>query len=246
MDATSNRTRKGCIIVDHQIMRSMHVMENALIYFDLTNLSRHFVQDYKVVSREEAARNRYFGLGGWLLVFYLLAAIVFVMAVKELYLPPDPISLSIAHQGDVTALRASQILSVAYTLPLLLITPFKRPFVPKIWIGLQWLSWIAGFVSYTSASGQRNVASEFGLAATFTVALLLTWYFVNSKRVNVTYFNRVPTNQIGSGHSIMPARNGRLDSGPSTGTRVFWTIGGFLIFALILGLADRLFGIAGH
>lgn len=204
-----------------------------MLYFTITNFFKRFITEYKTVSKEVAASNRYYGLGGWLMFFYIMIAIGGVQSLVELSGPPDPKTLDIGFGGDVSAMRSSQIWNLVTCVSLLVITPIKHPFVPKIWIGLVWIGWIVGFAQYAAGTGSNPEIALYVLVFLLLIVLAMTWYFINSKRANVTYRNRVPVDQVIGGYSVDLTKHKRMVAGTGIGTKLFWFFSG--LFALIIG-----------
>ena len=146
--------------------------------------------DWKDVSLEEAEQNKYYGLGGWLLVFYVIAVIAFlatflnlanVDAFKQLY-------------GDAYGIMlVVSIIQGLLILPFIILTPKKSPLMPKATISAYWfsiaLTAIAGMITNPSAMLPQLLVGVIFVA-------LFSWYLRNSKRVNVTYLHRVPVEVV--------------------------------------------------
>ena len=142
--------------------------------------------DWKEISPEEAAETKYYGLGGWLLVFYVIAVIAFlgtilnlanVDAFKQLY-------------GDAYGIMlVVSIIQGLLILPFIILAPKKSPLMPKATISAYWfsiaLTAIAGIITNPSAMLPQLIVGVIFVA-------LFSWYLRNSKRVNVTYLHRVP------------------------------------------------------
>ena len=146
--------------------------------------------DWKDVSLEEAEQNKYYGLGGWLLVLYVIAVIAFlatflnlanVDAFKQLY-------------GDAYGIMlVVSIIQGLLILPFIILAPKKSPLMPKATISAYWfsiaLTAIAGIITNPSAMLPQLIVGVIFVA-------LFSWYLRNSKRVNVTYLHRVPVEVV--------------------------------------------------
>jgi len=150
-----------------------------------------FVIDLEHVSPEEAARNRYYGFDGWLLAFYAtFAASVLsstIFAFDSIYLQSLQDSYGLAPVGATTLSVVMMIWSVA----LLSVVPMRRPLVPKLLVAGIWLY---GFIHWTIVLvfGAPEPMSFVGLGTSIAYSSLFSWYWLKSKRVNVSYLNRVP------------------------------------------------------
>lgn len=142
--------------------------------------------DWTEVTPEQAAQDRYYGLGGWLLFFYVLAVLGFlsnfaglanVAALRDLY--GDSF-------GIILALTVIQALLL---LPFVVLAPMKHPAMPKATISALWLS-----VSLTAVVGLATGPARLLPTILIGVAVvaLFQWYLKNSRRVNVTYRHLVP------------------------------------------------------
>lgn len=142
--------------------------------------------EWKDVSPAEAEENKYYGLGGWLLVFYVLGVLGFLASFAGLA------SLETLKQtfGDSYMILAGLgvVQGILY-LPFLILAPQKHPLMPKAAISALWLS-----VAVTAIAGMLANPSQMMGQLIFSVVMvaLFAWYLRKSKRVNVTYLHRVP------------------------------------------------------
>ena len=155
-------------------------------------LCDRLLRDWKVVSKEEARRNAYFGLKGWLLVFYVMSALMFLGILGELLFPPDPVVLEKAHGGHLWAMRSSEIIFLAAIVPILVLAPRKHPLTPRVSIICIWAGMLASLLLDVAAFPERHDRVVLALAVYVVGSSLMTLYILNSKRVNVTFLNRVP------------------------------------------------------
>ncbi len=150
--------------------------------------------EWKSLSKEEAMRSPYYGLKGWLLVFYVLTALGIVPYLGLMISPPT------SGSGDVGMTRVFLLIHVTLSVPFLILAPMKHPLMPKVVIICLWMSFASRAspmypAALASASGTATYLSSvnlFGVIGAGVVAVLITWYMLRSKRVNVTYLNRVP------------------------------------------------------
>ncbi len=139
-------------------------------------------------------RSPYYGLKGWLLVFYVLTALGIVSYLLLVISPPT------SGSGDVGITREFLLIHVALSVPFLILAPLKHPLMPKVVIICLWMSfaaqaWPMYLAALASASGTAKYLSSvnvFGIIGAGVVVVLITWYMLRSVRVNVTYLNRVP------------------------------------------------------
>ncbi len=146
---------------------------------------------WKDVSEEEAAKAPYYGLGGWLLIFYAIALTVVADGVLSAAgAPRDLFALS-----DANAAQDRVILIVRGVLfaPFLVLAPLKHPLTPKIAIACNWLAAIAIVIDGAIVGMDYLIP---GFAATLILAVVITFYFRDSKRVNATYFWRLPDGAV--------------------------------------------------
>ncbi len=150
--------------------------------------------EWKSLSKEEAMRSPYYGLKGWLMVFYVLTALGIVPYLGLMISPPT------SGSGDVGMTRVFLLIHVTLSVPFLILAPMKHPLMPKVVIICLWMSFASRAspmypAALASASGTATYLSSvnlFGVIGAGVVAVLITWYMLRSKRVNVTYLNRVP------------------------------------------------------
>lgn len=152
--------------------------------------------EWTEVTPEQAARHGYYGLGGWLLFFYVLAALGFISNFVAL---ADVAPLRELYGDSFGVILALTVVQALLLLPFLILAPMKHPAMPKATISALWLS-----VSLTAiiglVTGPARLLPTILIGAAFVA--LFQWYLSKSKRVNVTYRHRVPagTTAAGDGH----------------------------------------------
>jgi len=145
--------------------------------------------DWKDVTPEEAAENRYYGLGGWLLVFYVLGVLGFLASFAGL------LSLEMLKRtfdDNYMILAGLGVVQGILYLPFLILAPQKHPLMPRAAISALWLG-----VVVTAIAGMVADPSQMMGQLIFIVVMvaLFAWYLRKSKRVNVTYLHRVPVEE---------------------------------------------------
>ncbi len=186
-------------------------------------------KEWKVVSREEARRSPYYGLWGWLLLFYIMALFGFVDVLISAVSVPDP-SIVETYGGDVGVMRAVSLIYAALTVPFLILAPMKHRLTPKLWIAWNWISVI--IYAETIDFPGRIDEMILRVGAVVVMAALMTLYILISKRVNVTYLNRIPA---GSSEDRFVSIS-EIDAQTARRKRVFWFVAIWFV-AIILGLA---------
>jgi H+/gluconate symporter-like permease len=159
---------------------------------------------WRQVTPNEAMQHPLYGVGGWLLFFMILVLIGIVYNIYQLTLAVDDTQV------------ISTIISLVISLLIVLLCFSKSRSFPTVTIVLLWINvaiTVIGAIIFASAAGPAIDAliAETGAdpalrdayvsAATSSLivtvvifavlALLMTWYLVSSKRVNVTYRHRV-------------------------------------------------------
>jgi hypothetical protein len=145
-------------------------------------------RDWKVLSREQAQQSPYFGFRGWLLLLYLLTLVAIIQSLVWVFSPPTQGDLDV-FSGNPDIRRGFDIVTVVVWAPFLILAPLKHPLTPKVWIGANWITVIIS-AAISDWSSQINVTIAM-TAIGIVIAVLLTWYVLHSKRVNVTYLHRV-------------------------------------------------------
>ena len=196
-------------------------------------------KDWRAVSKEVAAQNRHYGLRGWLLLFYVVAAYGAVTYSIDLMSPLEERYFGIfGERPDV--IRAVLLINVAAQLPILVLAPLKHRLMPKLWIAGLWISAIAYIAAFNMPG--RLDGMILGVAMTIMGTALLTWYVLHSKRVNVTYLNRVPAGAADENSDLTdvvgkPVPKPALYQRAQRANRIFW---GLAILAAIAALAVAL------
>ena len=156
--------------------------------------------DWVTVSNEEAQQNRYFGLRGWLLFFYVVTVLGLTRNLMAAFGPIDTPSLqTISANPDIV--RGFYIFLALVSVPFLVFALIKHPLTPAVWIGTILLNTITGLLMVDLSSlivadlADNVLFSPIGrIFLKIGGACLMTWYVLNSKRVNVTYRSRIPAN----------------------------------------------------
>lgn len=138
-------------------------------------------------NRAEARDHEYHGLGGWLLLFYVLTILGVVCGLWMILAggQPDQTMAGMPAQSPTNL-----ILSIVFYLPFLILTSMKHAAMPRIAI---WAAWTYTFVNaiVTGVEGNSAEAGIIPLVFSAVCAALFTWYLTRSKRVNVTFRHRV-------------------------------------------------------
>ncbi len=150
-------------------------------------------KEWKVVSKEEARLSPYYGFRGWLLLFYISILFVVVSDLLQAVTVPNP---RFAYGGGVGVTRAVLLSIAAVNLPFLILAPMKHRLMPRLGIAGTWIT-VVIFAATIDMPGQIDGVI---LRVAFVVAFaaLMTWYILSSRRVNVTYLNRVPLGSLNS------------------------------------------------
>jgi hypothetical protein len=143
------------------------------------------------VSPEEAVRSRHFGLDGWLLVLYGMVVAGAPISVFNAFSPMHRKSYQ-----ELTGMAPEGVIilsgiAVVWTIVLLIFIPMKRPLVPRLLVAGSWLHMFL-FSVIMLVFGTLTPMSLVWLGAGMIYVLLFSWYWLKSKRVNVTYLNRIP------------------------------------------------------
>ncbi len=140
---------------------------------------------WKTVPREEAQQSPYFGVRGWLKAFYVVLVIGIIMMLPSLYAPP-------ALHSDPTLSRISTAIIIILWLPFLFLTPKHDSRMPKVTIWCMWISLAVSWVILTPGLLLLSLPDILmSMAFGLVFVLLMSWYFLSSKRVNVTYRSRI-------------------------------------------------------
>ena len=156
---------------------------------------------WEPVSDEEAVDVKYYGVRGWLRFFYILAVLGFVRSIFDLIFP-DPFMIEVF--GGAGMMQAVALFSIALQVPFLVLTPIGHHLMPSVTIVCTWVHTIF-FLTFApnldetlTAMNVNEVPPEissavamYAMIAGVVTSALWTWYLLCSKRVNVTYRNRV-------------------------------------------------------
>ncbi|NNG02491.1 MAG: hypothetical protein HKM95_00115 [Inquilinus sp.] len=171
------------------------------------------------VSQHQAQQSRYYGVKGWLLVFYILMILSALSALSNAFNEANAMMLGM-EMGTWQMISFGQ---VALMLPFLVLTPMKHRLMPTLAIVCMWLSVVltVGVFAMSTADYGKNLQATMRAAGTDTLppefyaamgssmiifmvalpvvfTLLFTWYLLASKRVNATFRHRLPQSEASS------------------------------------------------
>ncbi len=147
---------------------------------------------WKDVPLEEAVQYKFYGIRGWLITFYILAALGLLSAISGL-IEPDPEAIQLFFNSTGIFLAFS-VITLALQLPFLILVPMKYPLMPNIEIACTWVRTTIILPFVMSLDVTMGVPSGFGTGISIfamVIAALWTWYLLESKRVNLTFRGRV-------------------------------------------------------
>ena len=146
---------------------------------------------WRDVSDQEAVDTEYYGVGGWLMLFYVVAVLSLASSVLDV-IAPDP--KVVAMLGDSMSMtRAYSAIATALQIPFLVLVPMKHWLMPPVEIACTWLQLVMFFpVSIGLAEMTNGTVAVIVTILIVVLAALWTWYLLRSKRVNLTYRSRVP------------------------------------------------------
>ena len=204
----------------------------------LVFLSR-FSKEWTIVSKEEAQQNRYYGFKGWLLLLYLAFLYGIIQNLIVVFAPPGSVLADYAgggnpdmFGGDHNVMRGVFLAQALVAVPFLVLAPLKHALTPKVWIGSVWIGVV---VSAATIDMPGQTDAMLGLIAfSVVLALLITWYALHSKRVNVTYLSRVPAGDATSQPRSLFAESDSVYS------RIGWIVAGIVGFLVLAGVLGTL------
>ena len=164
------------------------------------------------VSKHQAEQSRYYGIKGWLLVFYILMILGALSGLSNAFNEANAMMLGL----DMGMWQMISLVQVALMLPFLVLTPMKHRLMPTVSILCLWISLCitvglfamnSGNISGAMAAGGASTMSPeaaaavqatvmivmIGLSVLFTI--LFTWYLLASKRVAATFRHRLPESE---------------------------------------------------
>jgi|GEM_PF-2167470 len=130
----------------------------------------------------------YYGLGGWLLFFYVLTVIGIVLnGLVVAYFILTGENVLPAEAGSIYLVSAYVITLI----PFLIMAPTFDTKMPITVIGMSLLYYLLTIIDHYYANDWQRDGWSFALVP-LPYMLLFIWYILSSKRVNATYRGRVP------------------------------------------------------
>lgn len=199
-------------------------------------------KDWRTISKEDAARTSFYGLRGWLLLFYATSAIGVVMNVIDVMSPLHEAYFQ-TYGNRPNVIRVVLLTYAAAQVPFLILAPLKHRLLPKVWLVSIWAPMVV-YVAAIDMPGQTD-GMILRLALSFGGAALMSWYVLHSKRVNVTYLLRVPASDDAADYSKPSQITASVGKIPKPtlyrraekANRIFW---GLAVLAAIAALATLL------
>jgi len=145
---------------------------------------------WKQVSAEEAAASPYYGFGGLLIFFYVIALILIALPVMSVFGSGEG-TMRMYGPENAAVMRNGNAVRLLLLLPFLVLAPLKHRLMPAIAIACYWASLAVLLITFATANvpmGRMINVILFNAA----VAIVFTLYLLFSKRVNATYRQRVP------------------------------------------------------
>lgn len=143
---------------------------------------------WRTISIEVASQHPLYGFGGWVLVLFVLDVLALVAIWSGMLLAPDEVAS--AYSGSSVAAVFSCLLGSALILPYIVLAPMKSSLMPSLTIICAWVGVVLALPMNLYFLG---LGAALGGAASGTFwALIMTLYIVRSRRVNVTYLQRIP------------------------------------------------------
>ena len=145
---------------------------------------------WKDVPSEESVQHQYFGVWGWLIIFYIFGFLSTISDVIE----PDPWILKFFF-GSTGMVLVVSLIFMALQLPFLILVPMRHPLMPNIVITCTWVETVIVLPFVLSTDVTMDAPASLGTVVSIMVVVisaLWTWYLLASKRVNLTFRHRVP------------------------------------------------------
>jgi len=161
---------------------------NAIASFSAQVLGLFSKRKWRTISMEVASQHPLYGFGGWVLVIFILDVLVLLAIWSGMLLAPQEVSS--AYGGSMAAALLSCLLGSALILPYLVLAPMKSAWMPPLTIICAWAGVVLALPMNLYYLG-TGAAMGGALSGTFW-ALITTLYIVRSRRVNVTYLQRIP------------------------------------------------------
>ena len=145
---------------------------------------------WKIVSPVEAAENKYYGFKGWILYFYALVVLGLLMNGYNIWFNPTYSTLVLGLGVSFEMISIFIVVGFVLSIPFLVLAPMKHRLMPKVTIVCYWLVVILALANFTIFPVALALP---GFVFGVIWAVLITWYLLKSKRVNVTYLHLVPS-----------------------------------------------------
>lgn len=147
--------------------------------------------EWLTVPREEAVENRYYGLDGWLLLMFVMSVMGIFTNSVSLFAPLQDEAYQEFYGMTSEGSQMIALLAVIWSVILAILIPLKHQSIPKLIVlssCLYWAVYIAISIVYGGEAGYLVLI----MAPGSIFLILYNWYWLKSKRVNVTYRHRVP------------------------------------------------------
>lgn len=144
-------------------------------------------EDWSYLTQAEAKQRKLYGFGGSVLVVYLLAAF---LTVWQLYGAANTIDgLDLMYEGPENAFIMQHVLMFkAMTwIPFLILAPIRHPLMPRVTLICIVTAFLADFVAINFVIGLPMPKSMGVNIFNLLTAAAFGWYFLSSKRVDLTY-----------------------------------------------------------
>jgi len=159
---------------------------------EITSWKALSANSWRVVSPEEAAENRYYGLEGWLLALFAASLASIPMGLPGMFSPAGQDIARQIHGLDPVGATMTSTVSVVWGAVFAILIPLKRPSVPLLLLAMGWVALALNTTIVLSLGTGTNTNLLMVVVPGTVSAIFMSWYWLQSKRVNVTYRLRVP------------------------------------------------------
>lgn len=154
--------------------------------------------DWTEISPQAAALEEDYGIQGWLLAIYIIVVLAFFGGlIPQL----DTAGMAAEYKEHYFSALLGNMLQMLMLLPFLILTLLKDRRMPVVSIAAIWISVLAGaYVSALPISEAPLALAEqyFFVLVDIVICTLFSWYLLRSRRVNVTFRHRIPSDQTGT------------------------------------------------
>lgn len=143
------------------------------------------------ISGQEARQNFYYGFDGWVLAWFCFLIIGLPLSAANLFIDGNRSAMRILYGLPELNFVVLGSIGIIWSVMTLAFMRMINPLGPQLIIISSWI-YAAVYFSITAVFGKTEIGVSTFVVSFVAWPTLITWFWIKSKRVNVTYRHLIP------------------------------------------------------